>query len=124
MPTSVSCQRTFPDATSIGISAPGGAHWRFGAAIAIQNWPKIKNPASSAGHVRPLDVAAFYPRSLPDAYARSSFFWFPVFVTNPTSAFGSRPGPSGESPTNYGATDIRRVYLIFRFRQVFADYFL
>jgi len=88
------------------------------------NWPKIKNPASSAGHVRPLDVAAFYPRSLPDAYARSSFFWFPVFVTNPTSAFDSRPGPSGESPTNYGATDIRRVYLISRFRQVFADYFL
>jgi len=106
------------------VSAPGGAHWRFGAATAIQNCPKIKNPASSAGHVRPLDVAAFYPRSLPDAYARSSFFWFPVFVTNPTSAFDSRPGPSGESPTNYGATDIATVYLFSGFRQVFADYFL
>jgi hypothetical protein len=125
MPTSVSCQRTFVPSTISGrnVSAPGGAHWRFGAATAIQICPKIKNPASSAGHVRPFVMAAFYPRSLPDVYARSSFFWFPVFVTNPTSACDSRPGQSGESPTHYGATDIRRVYLIFRFRQVFAAYF-
>jgi hypothetical protein len=34
-----------------------------------------------------------------------------------------RPGPSGESPTNQGATDIRRVYQQFRFRQVYPNYF-
>ena len=34
-----------------------------------------------------------------------------------------RPGPSGESPTNQGATDIRRVYQQFRFRQVYLNYF-
>jgi hypothetical protein len=36
------------------VSAPGGAHWRFGAATAIQHALKIKNPASSAGRVRPF----------------------------------------------------------------------
>jgi hypothetical protein len=44
-------------------------------------------------------------------------------VSNQLHLLG-RPGPSGESPTNQGATDIRRVYQQFRFRQVYPDYFL
>ena len=67
------------------VSAPGGAHWRFGAAIAIQQALKIKNPASSAGHVRPFAWGRRYSRSLSNGYARSSFFWYPVCVTNLTS---------------------------------------
>ena len=39
-------------------SAPGGAQCRFGAGAAITSL-QIKNPASSAGHVRPFSGAAF-----------------------------------------------------------------
>jgi hypothetical protein len=35
-----------------------------------------------------------------------------------------RPGPSGESPANEGATDIRRVYQLFESSQVHPNYFL
>jgi hypothetical protein len=48
--------------------------------------PKIKNPASSAGHVRPFALGCLYSRSLPNGYARSSIFVYPVCVTNLTSA--------------------------------------
>jgi hypothetical protein len=76
-----------PITTSVrNVSAPGGAHWRFGAAIAIQICPKIKNPASSAGHVRPFALGCLYSRSLPNGYARSSIFLYPVCVTNLTSS--------------------------------------
>ena len=44
-------------------------------------------------------------------------------VSNQLHLLG-RPGPSGESPTNQGATDIWRVYQQFRFRQVHPNYFL
>jgi hypothetical protein len=43
-------------------------------------------------------------------------------VSNQLHLLG-RPGPSGESPTNQGATDIRRVYQQFRFRQAHPNYF-
>jgi len=53
--------------------------------------------------------AAFYSRSLPNGYARSSFFKNPEFVTNRTSELVGRPGPSEDSLTNQGSTNIRRV---------------
>jgi hypothetical protein len=46
-------------------SAPGGAHWRFGAATAKLQTLKIKNPASSAGHVRPSALGCFLPAQPP-----------------------------------------------------------
>ena len=44
-------------------------------------------------------------------------------VSNQLHLLG-RPGPSGESPTNVGATDIRRVYQLFNFVKYSPDYFL
>jgi hypothetical protein len=43
-------------------------------------------------------------------------------VSNQLHLLG-RLSPSGESPTNQGATDIRRVYQQFRFRQAHPNYF-
>jgi hypothetical protein len=56
MPASFSCQTSLfrPTVSERNISAPGGAQYRFGADTAN----KIKNPASSAGHVRPFVWAA------------------------------------------------------------------
>jgi len=55
MPTSFSCQRSSfrPSTTDRNVSAPSGAQCRFGAGPAIENLGATKNPASSAGQVRP-----------------------------------------------------------------------
>jgi hypothetical protein len=91
MPTSFSCQRTFPDFLLSGSPLPAERSADLEPPLRLQ----IKNPASSAGHVRPLVLAAFYLRSLPIGYARSSFVWFPVFVTNLTSTCGRSRSVSG-----------------------------
>ena len=44
-----------------------------------------------------------------DGCARSSFSFYPVFVTNLTSGSVGRPGPSADSPTNQGSTNIGQV---------------
>jgi len=70
------------------ISAPGGAQHRFGADVANycreSNSRTIKNPASSAGRVRPLS-GSLCPSNLKDGIARFSTSFYPVFVTNLTS---------------------------------------
>jgi hypothetical protein len=53
--------------------------------------------------------AAFYSRTLPNGYARSSSFNNPVFVTNLTSRSVRRPGSSEKFPRNPGFTDINEV---------------
>jgi hypothetical protein len=51
--------KNVPDATAIGISAPGGARYRFGADAAKKNLQTIKNPATSAGRIRPSSESLF-----------------------------------------------------------------
>jgi len=52
-----------PEATALGISAPGGAQGRSGAGAAKKARKQIKNPATSAGRIRPSLWASF-PRAL------------------------------------------------------------
>ena len=55
MPTSFSCQRSSFRSTvsDRNVSAPGGARNRFGADAAKPTRNQIKNPATSAGRIRP-----------------------------------------------------------------------
>ena len=65
MPTSFSCQRSSFRSTvsDRNVSAPGGARIQFGAEPAKQTRNQIKNPATSAGRIRPSLWASF-PRAL------------------------------------------------------------
>jgi hypothetical protein len=55
MPTSFSCQRSSFRSTNSerNVSAPGGALSRSGAGAAKKSETQIKNPATSAGRIRP-----------------------------------------------------------------------
>lgn len=69
-------------------------------------------------------VGCLYPRSLRNGYARCSFFWYPVLVSNLTSCRVGRSGPSGDFPTNQGSANIRRVYQIPAGRQALFTFYL
>ena len=74
---------------------------------AKKNLLKIKNPATSAGRIRPL-IQSRSTRAQ-NGCARNSSYYYPVFVTNLTSMGEGRPGPSADSPANQGTTNIQGV---------------
>lgn len=121
--TSFSCQRSFPDPVTIGISAPGGAQCRFGAATAINSFAN-KKPGNKRRASPSISCGCFYPRSLQNGYARCSFFSYPVLVSNLTSCRVGRSGPSGDSPTNQGSANNKGVYQIFGIRQALFTIYL
>ena len=89
--------------------------------IGLEPKPReTKNPASSAGRLRPSQRLL---NERPTGQTCSMLEFVLPGVSNQLHLLG-RPGPSGESPANEGATDIRRVYQQFRFRQAHPTYFL
>lgn len=108
MPASFSCQRSFPDSTSLGISAPGGAQHRFGADTASTN----KKPGVERRACPSTLWGRCYSQTLPNGYARNSLFKIPAFVTNLTSSSVRRPGSSESYPRNPGFADIKGVYAV------------
>lgn len=120
--TSFSCQRSFPDPVTIGISAPGGAQCQFGANTAI-NSLQNKKPGNKRRASPSTLCGCLYPRSLQNGYARSSIVSYPVLVSNLTSCRVGRSGSSGDFPANQGSANIKGVYQIFGIRQaVFTIY--
>ena len=111
MPASFSCQRSsFRSQLPIGTS-PLPAERVF----SLEPKPReIKNPASSAGLLRPSQRPLNEP---PTGQTCSMLEFVLPGVSNQLHLLG-RPGPSGESPAKRGATDIRRVYQQSKFRQV------
>ena len=90
MPSSFSCQRT-PPCTSTAVK---GSPLPVGCEAGLEPPPQIKNPASSAGPLRP---------HMADGFARSLTFFYPVFVTNLTSHITGEinrcpSGPPGARP--------------------------
>jgi len=67
------------------------------------------NPSISSG--------ATFAR-LSDGCARSSISFYPVFVTNLTSGWVGRPGPSADYRPNQGTANFTSVYQNPNFRQV------
>jgi hypothetical protein len=121
--TSFSCQRSFPDPATIGISAPGGAQCQFGANTAINSFEN-KKPGNKRRASPSTLCGCLYPRSLQNGYARCSIVSNPVLVSNLTSCRVGRSGSSGDFPTNQGSANIKGVYQNTGIRQAVFTFYL
>jgi hypothetical protein len=123
MPTSFGCQRSSPDATAIGISAPGGARIRFGAEPAKKPFWTIKKPGFERRAIPSIPWATHSLRPLGRMCSMLDCFLSGV-GNQPHLILVGRPGPSADFPANPGSANIRRVYQNPKFRQVAFKIFL